>query len=83
MKLIELSTKTVEYLGFTLQVPNWTKAIAIDSCGTCYAYNAKPIAPKNFDFWGQHKTNWHTKCEKIGKFDLEGMGWKQTLIEVK
>ena len=83
MKLIELNSKPVEYLGFTLQVPNWTKAIAVDSCGTCYAYNAKPRAVNDGNFWGAAKTNWHSKCEKIAKFDLEGIYWKQTLVEVK
>ena len=67
--------KEVDYHGLKLTVPERCKFIASDADGETWAYE---LNPKSFPLhWGYIKNGY---C--IGALDLEGMDWKETLIEI-
>lgn len=74
MKLIN-GQKQVEYFGLTLYVPDWVKWIATDANGEVFAYS------KILNQWGDMFDGNDPKY--ITQVDLEGMDWRETLMEVK
>ncbi len=72
--------KSVEYFGYNLVVPGWTKYMACDEDGSLYAYsgNVQPEGEAEDGNWWYGADNF----EKIAIFCLEGVNWKETLVEV-
>jgi hypothetical protein len=77
MKLLK-ELKPVTYFGINLLVPQWTKFIATDQDGLIYAYEGRPVTGLFYDWVNEYGDN----AEHIERADLEGMDWKQTLVEV-
>lgn len=74
MKLIE-GQKQVEYFGLTLYVPEWAKWIATDESGLVCSFIKKPTTLDTvFN---------STAFECVCKVNLEGMDFRDTLMEVK
>ena len=67
--------KEVDYHGLKLTVPERCKFIASDADGETWSYGTKP--DEYDEAWGYVKDSY---C--IGPLDLEGMDWKETLIEI-
>jgi hypothetical protein len=67
--------KEVDYHGLKLTVPERCKFIASDADGETWAYESSPTL---------HHLYWDycTYGYCIGPLDLEGMDWKETLIEI-
>lgn len=69
--------KTVNYFGIDLIVPDEYGFLATDKGGSVYWYEERP----EFD-----KSQWDTDAS-VGSFlcgvDLEGMDWRESLMEVK
>ncbi|MEK9497116.1 hypothetical protein V2H77_11745 [Photorhabdus sp. P32] len=82
MKLISLIKPIkVNYLGIELSAPHWTKFIATDEMGLVFACNMLPNIEFNcYERWGSDSTSF--RDEVIAVVDLEGMDWKETLVEI-
>ena len=78
MKIIEMygCTKPVYYFGLNLEVPEWTKYIAVDEFGNLYCFDDenKP--------WQTRDGLWDSdgKQEILAKVKLEGADWNLTLM---
>lgn len=78
---MKLLGKTVDYFGIQLNVSQDTKYLVTTSEGHVIASEQKP----EFDDksgWGWCY-DWDEWITKIAKVDLEGMDWKDTLMEVE
>jgi hypothetical protein len=69
--------KTVNYFGIYLIVPDEKGWLTTDSDGSVYWYDTKPV--KDGYEWGGDYGSMIFIC----KVDLEGMDWKNSLMEVK
>ena len=78
MKILEMCgcTKLVYYFGLSLEVPDWTKYIAVDS------YNNLWVLGDDNRPWKTEGGFWDTdsKQECIALVDLEGLDWKDSLM---
>lgn len=86
MKLLSLpQKKKVIYFGMELMVPFWTKYVATEDDGLVLAFKSKPVVldetGKKFGLviWNNPDAD---EMEEIATVDLEGMNWKETLVEV-
>ncbi|PQQ22299.1 hypothetical protein [Photorhabdus hindustanensis] len=79
MKLISLIKPIkVNYFGIELLAPFWTKFIVTENKGIVLAWNKKP---------SQINGNWFSESpssqyEIVAIIELEGMDWKETLVEI-
>lgn len=81
------ATKTVSYYGITLQVPTDVKYLTTDEDGTVCGWGGS-LPPETCTGQPQGEGIW---CEswmecgyllEICSVDLEGVNWKNTLVEV-
>jgi hypothetical protein len=71
--------KSVNYHGINLIVPNNTKWLATDkSCLLCAYFENEPY-DTGYNEWN----NLHSDRIFICQVDLEGMDWRDSLVEVK
>lgn len=76
----EILTKTVEYMGYEYEVPDWAKFIATDEDGDIYVYEMMP-EPREDDvlgFWGRGMNN-----GRVMRVGSHGWNWQETLVEIK
>lgn len=78
-KLSGNSFKTVDYFGVMLAVGDNIRYLATTKDGDVIAFDQKPAR--------HMELGWLSACESfivsIAKVDLEGMDWKDTLMEVE
>lgn len=86
MKLVSIpEKKKIIYFGIELMVPIWTKYVATEDDGVVLAFISKPVVldetGKKFGLviWNNPDAD---EMEEVAKVDLEGMDWKETLVEV-
>lgn len=76
--IIKQTLRIVTYFDHQLVVPTWTGWVAIDADGSVYAFEAKPTPSyfeDIFEVCGQFQ------C--IGEAEMEGVGWRETLLEIR
>jgi len=76
---MKLLGKTVNYFGIQLVVSQDTKYLVTNSEGHVIASEQKP----EFDYKNGWCYDWDEWITKITRVDLEGMDWKDTLMEVE
>jgi hypothetical protein len=76
MKLLG-GQKKVIYFGIELMVPDYTKYLAVDEDGRLHGYKGDVVYIGGIEFYGSYSDDFF-----IGIVDLEGMNWKETLVEV-
>lgn len=70
--------KEVNFFGLELMVYSRAKFICCDADGGVYSFDDKPKADLKQNLWlGTLNTNW------VAEVDLEGMDWRETLVEIK
>lgn len=75
-------TKPVKYFGLYLNVPYTANYIATDEDGMVWCYDNKPEINKFYsDCWTYR--GYDNNFIEIAEVDLEGMDWKDTLMEIK
>jgi hypothetical protein len=77
MKRIEGTTKKINYFGVELCV-NRDRYLATDENGCLYSHNDKPEPRLGYDWWESGGGS-----SRICLMDLEGMDWKDTLIDLE
>lgn len=74
MTLVNLSqTKTINYFGMGITIPDWAKYLATDRDGSVYAYDNKPSI--DGDDWFVD----HSSITSIATVNLHGLDWRETL----
>lgn len=73
-------TKEVEYFGVKIMVPENSKYLATNGMGTVYASNKELTASNINDYWCTIGTG---NLSLITKVYLNGIDWKETLVEIK
>lgn len=83
MKLIEAPKyKEVDFHGNKLTVPNDVKHLAANGDGEIVGFDDKP-EPSWGRFWELFSEgDYHDQGLFLGYVDLEGMDWRDTLVEV-
>ncbi len=76
MKRIEGKDIKINYFGIELYVYHEMEFIATDSDGEVRAHYDEPTTDQSI-FWGSRS------CSHVCNVDLEGMDWKETLMEIK
>lgn len=78
--------KIVDFHGVSLQVPGGTRWLTASSYGRVVAWGGEKPHLGNTVFHKQcywdidpYGQGWQ---EEVGKVDLEGMNWKETLVEI-
>ena len=69
--------KVVSAYGQSWHVPKWVKRITIDESGEIFAYQKRP-RHEGFNYWHADSG----KVKLIGQADLNGVDWRETLVEV-
>lgn len=72
--------RTVNFHGIDLEVDGRIKLIAADASGLIYGFKNMPIT-KKVTWWPQDQ--FEGVYQLLCKVDLQGMCWKDTLIEVE
>lgn len=73
-------TKEVEYFGVKIMVPENSKYLATNGMGSVYASNKELTASNINDYWC---TTGAGTLALITKVDLNGIDWRETLMEIK
>jgi len=77
MKRLEGKDKKINYFGIELYIYHEVEYLTTDQDGEVTAHYDKPVCCHELYYW--HSENeWH-----ICNVDLEGMDWKETLMELK
>lgn len=69
-------TKEVEYFGMKVMVPDDTKWLSTSKRGSVFSHESKPIKHHGYYSGGDDHV-------VIGGVDLNGIDWKDTLMEIK
>ncbi len=79
MKIIE-PQKKIDYFGVELTIDGRTNFVATDDDGEVYQYLIRPNFDKYMGVWGSNNPN---EVVRLCAVDLDGMDWKETLMEVE
>jgi hypothetical protein len=77
-KLVGNNYKEVNYFGVNLLVQDYVKFLVTDNRGDVYGSRDKPKSDNQNGWW-----NYYSVTEYVATVDLEGMDWKDTLMEVE
>lgn len=78
MRLIT-KQKQVNFHGIMVWVPETAKSVASDKNGDVWYYEKQnPVPSIAYEAWGKGGY-----CQQICTVDLEGMKWRDTLVEVE
>lgn len=83
MKLISVetpATKAVEYFGLTINVPIDTRYLATDADGEVWSFEFAPT-PET-DMWNWWAAGSENTSDHVANVDLEGLDWRETLVEL-
>lgn len=81
MKLVkEKEYRLVDYFGIPVRINKNIKCLAADENGLVYGYNKRPICTV-LDCWLEDISS-NSESHFIMEVDLEGMDWKDTLLEI-
>ena len=75
---MKLLVKTVNYFGVLINVTDDTKYLVTSKEGNVYASNQKPMFYDDIGWC----YDWEQWSNLVAEVDLEGMDWKDTLMEV-
>jgi len=75
----EYETKVVRFFEYNIEVPLWTRYLAVDSDGMVYAYDSKPFASSNE--WVQNSSSEQLPIE-ILTVRYEG-NWRESLVVIE
>jgi hypothetical protein len=77
MKLMQSRklTRTVEYFGYSIDMPLGHRWLAADSDGRVYSYATRPMKCSPYDFCGNGDLAY------VADFELGGTPWQETRME--
>ena len=82
MKLKRTFSKTVKpviYFGIEINIPTEHNFVATDSDGFVYSYKCNPVINDALRVFQDRSA---AEDESICAVDLEGLDWKETLVEI-
>lgn len=74
--------KIVMIQGKYCVVKKWAKWFAIDEDGEGYIYSEPPEIDMGLRAWAANLSNPFRFYKMIGRFELSGIDWRETLIEL-
>ncbi len=76
---MKLLGKTVNYFGIQLTIRPDTKYLVVTKFGFVWASEQRPMFDDDLGWC----YDWELWADQVAEVDLEGMDWKDTLMEVK